>query len=737
MATAPPFFICVNTPINDDKFLSNGALCSGCLDCSITLSYTFDGTTPGTYPYEVTCTSDECDPDNATGYVTVVDSCNLTAPDITICLGTAINDDLLIAAGASTGCYTTITYDCDDSVPGNCTYMLYDDNGVCEPCIAYGTITIVGLGAAAMSNSPVCVGDEIQLFGEPDDMFYYTWNGPNGFFSSEQSPTIPGASLGMSGDYVLAVTDTNGCTNSDTVSVEVINTGCPYIFFEPFFWNFGTVKQGSHGDRTFTVSNIGCGDLHVSFMALTGPDADQFSIVSGDGAFSLVPTSDHDIVIRFQPTSPGGKIASLAIESNDCNNADTTISIIGLSLNLTSSFTFPPVAVGECGTLNFAFCNNDTVSLNLHSATFECEAFQILHPEFPVTLDPSDCVDISVEFCPPATGTYSCLITLNSDIPGDVIQYIDLHAWGCAGVGELGDVNGDGDIDVMDVLVVVNYILGKVSLEDAWCLADCNLDGFIDILDAVGLVNVILEIGTCPPMGVPKKINTSAVMGFSDISDSPAQTIEFPIYLETETEIAGLQFTLSYENDVLIPSSVPFVTDRSARMTVASAAQDGKLTVVLYSTEGVSIPAGAEPVLKVPFRVKHLDGQAETAVSFEKALVAQDCITEVPVQLISSSVKLGDLIPKEYTLFQNYPNPFNPETSIDYQVPETEYITLTIFNTLGQRVRTLVNERQGPGFYRRQWDGCNEFGQPVSSGIYFYLLTAGNFSQTKKMVLMR
>jgi CubicO group peptidase (beta-lactamase class C family) len=93
--------------------------------------------------------------------------------------------------------------------------------------------------------------------------------------------------------------------------------------------------------------------------------------------------------------------------------------------------------------------------------------------------------------------------------------------------------------------------------------------------------------------------------------------------------------------------------------------------------------------------------------------------------------------PARFSLYHNYPNPFNPETVISYQLPVASEVRLTIFNALGQEIRTLVNGRQSPGQKSVVWDGNNDLGQPVNSGIYFYTLKAGDRVQTKKMVLAR
>jgi flagellar hook assembly protein FlgD len=94
-------------------------------------------------------------------------------------------------------------------------------------------------------------------------------------------------------------------------------------------------------------------------------------------------------------------------------------------------------------------------------------------------------------------------------------------------------------------------------------------------------------------------------------------------------------------------------------------------------------------------------------------------------------------IPTEFSLHQNYPNPFNPTTTITYALPKKEDVTLTIFNSLGRKIRTLVNEQQVAGNYEIKWDGTDDNGKAVPSGIYFYQLKAGTFTETKKMTLMK
>ena len=102
-------------------------------------------------------------------------------------------------------------------------------------------------------------------------------------------------------------------------------------------------------------------------------------------------------------------------------------------------------------------------------------------------------------------------------------------------------------------------------------------------------------------------------------------------------------------------------------------------------------------------------------------------------------VGVGDekVIPLVYALEQNYPNPFNPSTLIEYSIPEVSNVKISIYNLLGQE---LYTERMGslqPGNYEFKWNGIDNFGKAIATGVYFYKIDAGSFSATKKMILMK
>jgi hypothetical protein len=94
-------------------------------------------------------------------------------------------------------------------------------------------------------------------------------------------------------------------------------------------------------------------------------------------------------------------------------------------------------------------------------------------------------------------------------------------------------------------------------------------------------------------------------------------------------------------------------------------------------------------------------------------------------------------LPNQYQLHQNYPNPFNPTTMIRYDLPEDALVNITIYDLMGHSVRSLVNSRQTAGYRSIQWDATNNLGEPISAGMYIYTIQAGEFRQTKKMVLLK
>jgi hypothetical protein len=110
-----------------------------------------------------------------------------------------------------------------------------------------------------------------------------------------------------------------------------------------------------------------------------------------------------------------------------------------------------------------------------------------------------------------------------------------------------------------------------------------------------------------------------------------------------------------------------------------------------------------------------------------------------PVPLRPGSAEEPTVVPRpsEFNLLQNFPNPFNPETVIKFSVKENSWVTLRVYNVLGQVVRTLVDEPKSAGEYAVPWDGKNGQNEEVASGVYFYRIKAGDYESVRRMTLLR
>jgi len=136
-----------------------------------------------------------------------------------------------------------------------------------------------------------------------------------------------------------------------------------------------------------------------------------------------------------------------------------------------------------------------------------------------------------------------------------------------------------------------------------------------------------------------------------------------------------------------------------------------------------------------------LDAAGESFFEDETAFPGKSYYYKIGV-LDGSTEKFSEelkvvLPPKPLTLYQNYPNPFNPSTRIAFFLPEAGIVRLNIYDTSGRVVKRLVNETRDAGRYVVEWDGRNEAGRKVNSGIYFYRLDTGKKSITKKLVMIR
>ena len=161
---------------------------------------------------------------------------------------------------------------------------------------------------------------------------------------------------------------------------------------------------------------------------------------------------------------------------------------------------------------------------------------------------------------------------------------------------------------------------------------------------------------------------------------------------------------------------------------------EGNLVHLTYTlADGASLPDN----ISFYFTVVNIPGTSLNPELLNVVCSYPDVDNPVVVNTAVASADEGSLLPSEYALFQNYPNPFNPSTQISFDVPNSEFVTLRVYNLLGQDVKTLINQSMTPGRYTVEWNGNDMLNNDVASGVYFYELRGESFISRKKMLLIR
>lgn len=307
-----------------------------------------------------------------------------------------------------------------------------------------------------------------------------------------------------------------------------------------------------------------------------------------------------------------------------------------------------------------------------------------------------------------------------------------IRLMGGAGIGVpkvlIGDINLNGiPYEVGDAILFINYLVhGSSVLIDPpqqTATSDVNKDGYPwTIADLVTLINIINGYEQPTLAKIPSTSVNTVKVGI------PAQpTGEFGLTTDCDVPIGGAYFIFKYDKKNL-ELGTPILSKRGQEMTLVCHDDKDELRVVIYSLEKKMIDVGEGTLFTIPFEGKGTLSihTAEFSDTLGNLLEVQTSYNDVPAEL-----------PSVFSLAQNYPNPFNIETTISFALPREVEVNMRIYNITGQLIRTLINRRMEAGQYRMNWDGKDDDGSVVSSGIYFYQIIADDFIASKKMVMMK
>jgi hypothetical protein len=281
--------------------------------------------------------------------------------------------------------------------------------------------------------------------------------------------------------------------------------------------------------------------------------------------------------------------------------------------------------------------------------------------------------------------------------------------------------------------------------------ADTNQDGVINFTDFIAFASTFNKTATTvngQPVPATKPViqtpgvNENTQFSLSQGSDRvlAGQTMKVDVSLSNVKALEGYGFVLNYDADKFqfvsaAPASKDLLksTGGETPLFQAWADQPGQVSVANAVINGSAV-SGSGDVVTLTFKVLK---EFQDMARFE---IANGVVFD-PNQLSNPAVVAGVLnlqsTPTEFALLQNFPNPFNPETTINYNLASSSDVTLQIYNVVGQVVKTLVAERQNAGRYQVRWNGTDDRGMSVSSGIYFYSIRAGKFEDVRKLMLLK
>ena len=313
---------------------------------------------------------------------------------------------------------------------------------------------------------------------------------------------------------------------------------------------------------------------------------------------------------------------------------------------------------------------------------------------------------------------------------------------GIVQVDKRGDVNLDRFIDVADLVSIVAYIIGNFGLSPRqFEAADLIVNDTVNVFDLVGTLNTIFGIPVSPSPPVSTEPATMSLT-YQNLNPGGRDVMVVRSYLPEK--IAAAEVDIEFDPTVVVLGAPKLAADASEMTMQYKITSDGKMKILMHFNNpfdaAQQLPVGNIDMLEIPiYAQRYVNTGDETQLKIDGALLSTSSSASIAVEGFSD----GPLLPETFELFQNYPNPFNPTTKIEFTIglssdgSAAQDVALDIFNILGQRVNTLVDEKLPSGHYTIEWNSRSFSGHRVATGIYFYRLRVGPESETKKMLLIK
>ena len=290
----------------------------------------------------------------------------------------------------------------------------------------------------------------------------------------------------------------------------------------------------------------------------------------------------------------------------------------------------------------------------------------------------------------------------------------------------LGDVDLSGKLQAIDASLTLQHVVGKTTLtSDSLALADVSGDGNVRAYDASWIFIKVMNPDTALFDNYGALAKSVVATGDADwalASDQMNENfVNVPVTVANANNIYSFEFTAEVNTADVKVEDVVMSLPRGWMM--AKNIENGVIKVAAFGTKPMT---------------------ASTIGNIKLEVLNKLAVSDINGSIVLNENNSRDMktlavrsLPREFKLSQNYPNPFNPTTTIGFQLPEEQKVVISIYDMLGNRVSTLVNQNRAAGYHAVQWNGLNANGARMASGTYFYHIQAGTYNSTKKMLLIK
>lgn len=623
---------------------------------------------------------------------------------------------------------------------------------------------------------------------------------------------ITGLSIPDDAEFWIRWTDFDIAASDDGLAIDdfSIDVTAPSVVFSmnPNSLDFGNVSVGSSEILQVTVENLGTTDnLEISNMLSSNP---EFTFIPNSFPVIIPPSGSQIFDITFAPLSEGesngeitfahnaaGSPAALTVTGmgeassqggllrfkspvrnlldGTTDNPDTIVlagysgqPMKALQFNLLVGKTNGKLILKSVARGNAIPADQFNLSYEIYEGAYLPDGSKVDTVKVVILGNGSNAIQPDTDDQDILIFTYDILSivgnndqTFNglSDVTGATISPVGdanistgadevINIYNGTLMGLLGDVNLDNNVNILDILSMIDYMLGRMTfLSEQFEKADIapwgtgnplpSPDGIINVLDLAVLQNIVLT-GLYPSGGsIYKPVLTP--VNFATTSSnklSPGMNAKLTFYLtaegitvglESDKKVKGLQIELSQLNSVIPPE-----TKINSVFDQAYFYQDNSmLRIISYDGQANTIDPGQFVAAGITFSLSD-----PSTIVVENVIIADEnnnAMEKIEIEMLYTNPSLVT----DYRLFQNFPNPFNPSTLISFSIPKDEFVTIKIYDMIGQEIKTLVNGDTKAGTHTLNWDGFDNNGSKVSSGSYIYRMTAGEFVQARKMILLK